>query len=202
MGGTKGGSAPAPSPGPTLRQGTKATFTAGGGRGGVYAGAELQNSWLGTESTEEKGTIPVALQGPEAGWTVAPSPTLTVPQGAWAAQVGRRSGWPGMPAQAPSLSRRWQERPLPQPCKAPRTINPRLNDDFINKEETERPVGAMSAAGSINSLNGFLEIVVCDFFCHSFHSLFTEDALPASRSQCRLDPGARCPRTSGHLPIT
>lgn len=142
MGGTKGGSAPAPSPGPTLRQGTKATFTAGGGRGGVYAGAELQNSWLGTESTEEKGTIPVALQGPEAGWTVAPSPTLTVPQGAWAAQVGRRSGWPGMPAQAPSLSRRWQERPLPQPCKAPRTINPPVSMMILSTRRKLRgPLG-------------------------------------------------------------
>lgn len=49
----------------------------------------------------------------------------------------------------------------------------------------------MSAAGSINSLNGFLEIVVCDFFCLNFHSLFTEDALPASRSQCRLDPSGQ-----------
>lgn len=74
------------------------------GGGGVYTGAEAPELMAGhRELTEEQGTIPVAPQGPGAGWRAALSPTVTVPQGTWAAQVGRRSEWPGTPVQAPSL---------------------------------------------------------------------------------------------------
>ena len=121
VGDTKEESAPAPSPGPTLRQGTKATFTAGGG--GCTLEQRLPNSQTGTESTAEQGS----KQGPGAGWRAALSPTLTIP--------GDTRPGPISP-----LSRHWRERPPPRPCEAPRNQKPHhLSDEFINKEETERP---------------------------------------------------------------
>lgn len=120
MGGTKGGSAPAPSPGPTLRQGTKATFAAGGegeGESRLEQSSRTHGCAQRALKRKEPSRSPSRAQGLGGQWLRPPhSPSPRVPGlPRWAAGQGGR-GCPPRPHLSPGTGRRGLH---PNPARLP-----------------------------------------------------------------------------------